>query len=183
LFHHALGQTPGFLDFAESLRRAGHTVHAPDLFGGGRTFTELQAGVDFAQQVGFGEIIARGVAAAGELPSELVYAGFSLGAMPAQALAQTRPGARGALLFHSSVPTAEFDATWPPGLPLQIHVMENDDWGDVDVARALESEIGSAELFLYPGSGHLFADPGSSDFEPESARLLAERTLAFLRER
>jgi len=179
LFHHAHGRTAGFLEFAEQLRGAGHTVHTPDLYDG-NIFPELEAGVAFAQEVGFGEIIARGVAAAGDLPSEIVYAGFSLGVLPTQALAQTRPGALGALLFHSSVPTAEFERPWPPGVPLQIHVMEGDDWGDVDVARALAQQIESAELYLYPGSGHLFADSGSRDYEPESARLLMERTLEFL---
>ena len=38
LFHHAQGQTPGFLAFADELRVAGHAVHAPDLYDG-RTFT------------------------------------------------------------------------------------------------------------------------------------------------
>jgi hypothetical protein len=38
----------------------------------------------------------------------VVYAGFSLGVLPAQSLAQTRSGALGALLFHSCVPVSEF---------------------------------------------------------------------------
>lgn len=179
LFHHAQGQTPGFLEFAEHLRSAGHTVHTPDLYDG-KTFPELEAGVAFAEEVGFGEIIARGLAAASDLPNEIVYAGFSLGVLPTQALAQTRPGAVGALLFHSSVPTSEFERPWPPHVPLQIHVMEDDDWGDVDVGRALSEQIESAELYLYPGSGHLFADPSSTDYDPESARLMLDRTLAFV---
>src|SRR6478752_8820816 len=98
LFHHALGQTPGFLGFADELRDAGHTVHTPDLYEG-RVFDDLDRGVDNAREVGFGEIIRRGVAAADELPTDIVYAGFSLGVMPAQALAQGRPGARGALFY------------------------------------------------------------------------------------
>jgi dienelactone hydrolase len=179
LFHHALGQTPGFLAFAERLREAGHTVHTPDLYEG-RTFAELDAGVAFAEEVGFSEIIARGVAAAADLPEGIVYAGFSLGALPTQALTQTRPGATGALLFHSSVPTSEFGQPWPSGVPLHIHVMEADEWGDLEVGRALAEQIESAELYLYPGSGHLFADPGSPDYDPECARLLMDRTLAFL---
>lgn len=179
LFHHALGQTSGFLAFADRLREAGHTVHTPDLYDG-RTFTELEEGVAFAEQTGFAEVLARGRAAADDLPAELVYAGFSLGVMPAQALAQTRAGARGALLFHSSVPLDEFGESWPAGLPVQLHVMEDDAWGDVEVGRAIAKEVETAELFLYPGSGHLFADPGSADYDADAARLVTDRTLAFL---
>jgi dienelactone hydrolase len=181
LFHHAQGQTPGFLAFADDLRAAGHTVHAPDLYDG-RTFRDLSEGVAYAEQVGFPEIIRRGSDAAQELPADIVYAGFSLGVLPAQALAQTRPGARGALLFHGCVSPSEFGTSWPEAVPLQIHVMDADEWADEDraVAEALVEQIPTAELFLYPGSAHLFADPNSGDYDEEAAVLLKERTLAFL---
>jgi dienelactone hydrolase len=181
LFHHAQGQTTGFLAFADELREAGHTVHAPDLYDG-NTFRDLDEGVAYAQQVGFPEIIRRGSAAAMELPADIVYAGFSLGGMPAQSLAQTRPGARGAILFHSCVPTSEFQSSWPEGVPLQIHMMDSDPWTEDDrpVAEALVKEVEDAELFLYPGSGHLFADSSSDDYNAQAAGLLKERTLAFL---
>src|SRR5215211_175122 len=179
LFHHALGQTPGFLAFADELRAARHTVHAPDLYDG-NTFDDLDDGVGYAREVGFGEIQQRGVDAAADLPSELVYAGFSLGVMPAQQLAQTRPGARGLLSLNSAIPPDEFGTSWPAGLPLQIHTMEHDDWGDVDVARQLADEIETAELFLYPGDRHLFADSSRGDYDEEAAALLKQRVRAFL---
>ena len=145
LFHHAQGQTAGFHAFADELRRAGHTVHAPDLYDG-RTFATLDEGMAYAEQVGFGEIIERGERAANGLPHELVYAGFSLGVVPAQKLAQTRAGARGALLFYSCVPTSEFGTSWPADVPVQIHAMDADPIfvgeGDIDAARAL---VDSAE--------------------------------------
>jgi dienelactone hydrolase len=97
--------------FADELLEAGHTVHAPDLYDG-NTFRDLNEGVAYADQVGFAEIIRRGSAAAVELPADIVYAGFSLGVLPAQSLAQTRPGARGAILFHGCVPTSEFESSW-----------------------------------------------------------------------
>jgi len=182
LFHHAQGQTPGFLTFADDLRAAGHTVHAPDLYEG-RTFGDLREGVAYAEQVGFPKIIGRGSDAAKDLPADIVYAGFSLGVLPAQALAQTRPGARGALLFHACVPPSEFGAPWPEAVPLQIHMMDADEWAEEDrpAAEALVEKIPTAELFLYPGSAHLFADPSSGDYDEEAAHLLWERTLAFLR--
>ena len=181
LFHHAQGQTTGFLAFADELREAGHTVHTPDLFDG-RTFDDLDEGVAFAKKVGFEEILGMGSATAGDLPWDIVYAGFSLGGMPAQSLAQQRPGARGALLYHSCIPPSEFGGPWPEGVPVQIHMMEADPWGDEDrpAAEALVEEVADAELFLYPGSGHLFADPSLGDYDAQAAALLKERTLAFL---
>ena len=181
LFHHAQGQTTGFLAFADELREAGHTVHAPDLYDG-NTFGDLDEGVAYARQVGFSEIIRRGSKAATELPADIVYAGFSLGVMPAQSLAQTRPGATGALFFSAAMPTSEFESPWPEGVPLQIHMMDADAWSEEDreAAKRLVEEIDDAELFLYPGSGHLFADSSLDDYDEQAAGLLKERTLAFL---
>ena len=182
LFHHAQGQTLGFLAFAQELREAGHTVDAPDLFGGGETFGTVDEGVAHARQVGFGEIVRRGAAAAEGLPEDIVVAGFSLGVMPAQSLAQTRPGARGALLYHGALPPSEFGGPWPEAVPVQIHFMDQDPWAEEDLpaAEALVKEVEDAELFIYPGSGHLFADPSSTDYDEQAAALLKERTLAFL---
>jgi dienelactone hydrolase len=182
LFHHAQGQTEGFLAFADQLRAAGHVVHAPDLYDA-KTFTTLDDGVGYAKEVGFGVILERGVAAAEGLPAELVYAGFSLGVMPAQMLAQTRPGARGALLLNGCLPTSEFDSPWPDGVPVQIHGMDADEWFQEDLAAAQElvDEADNAELFLYPGDSHLFADSSLADYDEDAAALLKERVLAFLK--
>jgi len=186
LFHHALGQTTGLFAFADELRRAGHTVHTPDLFDG-RTFDTIEAGVAYAEEIGFGEVIERGVHAADGLPSELVYAGFSIGVLPAQKLAQTRPGARGALLFYSCVPTSAFGSAWPADVPVQIHGMDADplfvDEGDLDAARALVSSTTNAELFLYPGDQHYFADSSLPSYDAPAAELLMGRVLAFLEAR
>jgi dienelactone hydrolase len=181
LFHHAQGQTEGFLAFADELRTPGHVVHAPDLYDG-KTFAELNEGVANAKQVGFDVILERGAAAAEALPAEIVYAGFSLGVLPAQKLAQTRPGARGALLLNACFPTSEFGTPWPDGVPVQIHGMDADEWFQEDMAAAKElvAEVENAELFLYPGDTHLFADSSLGDFDQEAAALLKKRTLAFL---
>jgi dienelactone hydrolase len=178
LFHHAQGLTRGVVSFADALRAAGHVVHTPDLYEGA-TFDDLDAGVGHAQEIGFGTVLERGLAAAGSLPDDVVYAGFSLGVLPAQHLAQTRPGARGALLLHGTFPPGEF-GDWPAGLPLQIHTMEDDDWGDVDVARELVSAVDGAELFLYPGEAHLFTDDGLAAFDAGAADLVRQRVLALL---
>jgi dienelactone hydrolase len=180
LFHHAHGQTRGFLAFADELRAAGHVVYTPDLYDG-HTFSDLDEGVGYAREVGFGTIAARGRLAAEGLPDHLVYGGFSLGAMPAQMLAQTRPGVAGALLISAAFPASEF-GSWPTGVPLQIHMMEDDEWAaeDLPAARELVGSTDGAELFLYPGDRHLFADSSLPDYDEDAATALNERVLVFL---
>ncbi|HEX6379617.1 MAG TPA: dienelactone hydrolase family protein [Acidimicrobiia bacterium] len=186
LFHHAQGQTKGFLAFADELRRAGHAVHAPDLYDG-RTFDSIEEGLANVEAIGFETIVERGGHVAQELPAELVYAGFSLGVVPAQMLAQSRPGASGALLLHSCLPTSAFGEGWPAGVPVQVHAMEKDPFfieeGDIDAARALVAEAEQAELFLYPGEQHLFADSSLPSFDADAAALLTRRVLDFLANR
>ena len=183
LFHHAQGLTEGVKAFAETLTRAGHRVHLPDLYDG-NTFEQLDDGMAYVRSIGFENVLEQGRAAADGLPDDLVYAGFSLGGMPAQLLAQTRPGARGALFFHASVPISEFGESWPAGVPVQIHAMDGDpefvDSGDIDEARAIVAAAEDAELFLYPGDQHLFADASLSSYDEQATALLTERVLGFL---
>jgi dienelactone hydrolase len=186
LFHHALGLTPGVLGFAGELRGQGHTVHTPDLFDG-QTFDAIDAGMAYTEKVGgFDEMFARGARAVAELPAEVVYIGFSLGVLNAQKLAQTRPGARGAVLVYACVPTSFF-GPWPAEVPVRIHAMDADpifnDEGDAEAARALVKEAPDAELYLYPGDQHYFADSSLPSYDAEAAALLLDRTLTFLRSR
>ncbi len=183
LFHHAQGLTPGIVAFADDLRRAGHTVHTPDLYDG-RTFDTLEEGVGYAQRVGFESITEQALRAAEALPAAVVYAGVSLGVGPAQRLAQTRTGARGAILISACLPHSEFGPSWPESVPAQIHAMEHDPefdngW-DLPAARAIVDEAGNAELFLYPGDQHLFADSSLASYDAGGAALLTERVLGFL---
>jgi dienelactone hydrolase len=187
LFHHAQGLTPGVVAFADELRAAGHAVHTPDLFGG-RTFGSIEEGMAYAQEIGFpDEVLERGARAVAGLPAGLVYGGFSLGVLPAQKLAQTRPGARGALLFYSCVPVAEFSPAWPEGVPVQVHGMDNDPFfvgeGDIDAARELVEEAKDGELFLYPGDQHYFSDSSLPSYDADATALLTQRVLDFLRDR
>jgi dienelactone hydrolase len=181
LYHHIQGLTDGVRSFADSLRQAGHTVHTPDLFDG-RTFGSIEEGFGFARELGLATIRERGAAAADELGSGLVYAGFSFGVAIAQRLAQTRPGARGALLMDSCLPVAEFGEAWPEGVPVQIHGKEGDEFFDEDLpaARELAGSTANAELFVYPGDQHLFADSSLDAYDPEASALLMERVRAFL---
>ena len=132
LFHHAQGQTAGFHAFADALRDAGHVVHTPDLYDA-RTFPwTLEDGVGYAQEIGFDTIGERGRRAADGLPNELVYAGFSLGSDARSGCWPRRcPGAEGALLFSAAITGVRSSVgSWPAGVPLQIHMMEGDEWAD-----------------------------------------------------
>ena len=183
LFHHVQGLTPGIAAFADELRAAGHTVHTPDLFDG-RTFPTLDEGMAHAKTVGFDAILDRGVNEAEALGTELVYAGFSMGVMPAQKLAQTRAGARGALLIDACLPVTEFGDRWPEGVPVQVHGMDADpnfvEGGDLDAAQALVDSTEQAELFLYPGDVHLFADSSLPSYDRQATELMTGRILDFL---
>jgi dienelactone hydrolase len=185
LFHHAQGLTRGVGAFADELRAAGHTVHTPDLYDG-HTFDTLDEGLAYAKEIGFDDVLERGVRVADELPPELVYAGFSLGEMAAQKLAQTRPGARGALLFYSCIPISGEWAfgPWPDGVPVQIHGMDADPIfvgeGDIDAAREIVAKVDDAELFLYPGDQHYFADSSLPSYDADATALLTQRVLQFL---
>ena len=182
LYHHIQGLTDGVEAFADALRQAGHTVHTPDLFDG-RTFASIEEGFAFAGDAGFDTIRERGAAAAEDLGPGLVYAGFSFGVMIAQRLAQTREGARGALLMYSCIPVSEFGTSWPAGVPVQIHGKEGDEFFDEDLpaARELADSTTDAELFVYPGDQHLFADSSLEAYDAEAAGLMRQRVQAFLR--
>ena len=181
LYHHVQGLTDGVRSFAEELRQAGHTVHTPDLFDG-HTFDTIDEGMAFAREAGFGELAERGVAAAEEIRPEAVYAGVSFGVMVAQQLAQTRPAARGALLMSACLPVSEFGDAWPDGVPVQVHGKDADPFfaEDLEAAQALADSTEQAELFLYRGEEHLFADSSLPAYDPPAATLLTERVLAFL---
>jgi dienelactone hydrolase len=177
VFHHALGLTDAVRGFAGALRNAGHTVHTPDLFEG-RTFTRTDAGLAWSEELGGPTaVVERARAAVEPLPGEVFYAGLSLGVLAAQSLAQTRPGALGAVLCYSALPLGQWGdnwpAAWPDGVRLQLHVLEHDE--DTELAKGLAAAVDGADLFLYPGTEHYFAE-----HDEQAAALLLRRVLEFL---
>jgi dienelactone hydrolase len=187
LFHHVQGLTEGVSAFAEQLRAGGHTVHTPDLFDGERPAT-IDDGIALTQSLGDEAIGERAGRAVAGLPEGLVYAGFSYGASTAQGLAQTRPGARGALLYEACLPITGDWAVgpWPDGVPVQIHGMDKDPFfaleGDLDAARELVETVGPdlATLFVYPGDRHLFTDSSLPSYDADATALVVQRSRAFL---
>lgn len=185
LFHHIQGLTPGVHDLAEQWRAAGHTVHTPDLYAG-RTFASIEDGAGYAQGDEHDDFDALADAAVADLPAGLVYAGISFGVMQAQRLAQTRPGAAGAVFAESCLPISGEWAIgpWPDGVPVQVHGMDADEFfageGDVDAARELVGSVADGELFVYRGDVHLFEDSSLPTYDAEAAALLTERVLGLL---
>lgn len=187
LFHHALGLTTGCRAIADALTGAGHTVHAPDMYDGA-VFDSLDDGIEHLERIGFDEVIQRGCAAVDGLPDRLVCIGISIGAMPAQRLGQTRPGAAGAVLLEACAPVDAFASGWPDGVAVQIHGMDNDEFfageGDLDNARTLieqAASTASAELFTYPGDAHLFVDSSTAGYDHQAFTLVLDRIADFLR--
>ncbi len=187
LFHSALGLRPGVTAAADRLRAAGHTVHAPDYYDG-EVFDDLEDGLRKRDELGYAEIARRAREAVAGLPAGLVFAGFSLGAVPAELLAAGRPGALGAVLMHAAIPVEELGEfgveRWPEGVPLQVHYAAEDPWVEVEEVAALGDAVGRAgaafEEHTYPGSGHLFADPDLPEYDRSSSEAMWERVLAFL---
>jgi len=186
LFHSVLGLRAGVLEAADRLRAAGHTVHTPDYYAG-RTFDEYPPAFEWLESIGgIPDVIARGSAAAAGLPAGLVYAGFSLGGVPAELLAGTRPGAKGLILLHTAIPLDGLGVPeWPATVPVQVHFATADPYRDKAELDSFEASVRASgapyELFDYPGSGHLFTDQGlAGEYDEASAELLFSRVLAFL---
>jgi dienelactone hydrolase len=179
LFHHAGGLTDGVHSFAQTLRDGGHTVHTPDLFGG-RTFDDVHDGVAYADSVGEESFAARAAEIVSPLPSDLVYAGMSMGAARAAEQVLARPGAKGSFFLYGAIAPSWWQATWPSGVPSQAHVSDGDEWREPDAEAEYLTQVPGAELFVYPGTGHLFAEPGHPDYDEEVAQLATGRVLAFL---
>lgn len=187
LFHHVQGATPGVHALADALRDGGYAVHVPDLFDGALP-ESIEAGLALMAGLPDDVMAERTARALDGLPAELVYAGVSWGGSVAQRLAQTRPGARGALLYESFVSlTAEWAfGPWPAGVPVQVHGMERDPFfageGDLAAARELVDAVGPdlAEVFAYDGDAHLFTDASLPSSDPVATALVLERSLELL---
>jgi dienelactone hydrolase len=182
LFHHALGLTDGVRAFADRIRESGTLVDTPDLFGG-RTFGTVDEGVAHAREVGLETLVDRGVAAVDGYPEATVFAGISLGALPAVKLAQTHPNARACIVISALPPTDHFEPTWRDGVGLQVHLKDADPWVlDEDLPRARRlDEAGRADVYFYPGSEHLYMEQGHPDFSEQDTAVTVGRLVSFLR--
>jgi len=179
LFHHVLGLTEGIVAFADELRGAGHVVHTPDLFDEAR-FATIDDGISHADSIGTPTLLARAADAIDGLGADLVYGGFSMGVVPAETLALSRPGARGVLCYYGGIPPEMLELTWPEGLRAQIHTMDGDPFGDQEFSAQMAAEIPTVTYFEYPGTAHLFCDSSTGDYDDAACAIVLARTLEFL---
>jgi dienelactone hydrolase len=185
VFHSVLGLRPAIHDFAQYLRLNGHTVYTPDSFDG-ETFSSIDEGARKRDLIGIPELISRARAAVSRLPNDVVYAGFSLGAIPAELLAGTRQGARAAILMHGAIPLQMMGVAQWPAVPVQIHYSTNDPWVEAQEVESFSNSVRASkqtcEIFPYPGKGHLFDDEGSSDYDAAASITMRERVAQFLKD-
>jgi len=180
LFHSVLGLRPVELRTAGRLRRAGHEVVTPDLFGGG-TASTLDQGFQLVDRIGWAAVIERARQALSGMPGETVLAGVSMGAGVVADLWPERPATGGVLLLHA---TAGIPASVRPGLRVQLHAAEPDDFAPPERVAALcraAREAGlDLEVFRYPGAGHFYTDRDLPDHDPAASELTWRRVLDFL---
>lgn len=187
LFHHVQGLTEGVRALADQFRGAGHDVVTPDLFDG-ELPSSIEEGIALAESIPSEVMAVRLSSATKDLPDEVVWAGMSWGVSIAQNLAQTKPGAVGALFYESCLPVRGDGSlgTWPNGLPVQVHGMDDDPFfaheGDLESARELVRIAGADKgaLFTYAGSSHLFTDSSLTSYDPEATKLVVQRSIEFL---
>ncbi|MEM7337033.1 MAG: dienelactone hydrolase [Actinomycetota bacterium] len=180
VFHHAMGVTLGVESFAQGIAGPRHTVRLADLFDG-QTFASVEGGVAHAEGIGFGEIAEAGARWAAPYADGAVAIGLSLGALPAQKLAQSGAGLVGVVLCHSVVPVQAFGDGWPSSVSVQIHLGADDPWAaeDLDAAHDLAARS-EGELHLYPTAAHLVTDDSHPDHDPAIAATIIERTRGFI---
>lgn len=184
LLHSALGLRPAVHGWAAHLRAAGHRVHTPDIFDG-EVFASVEEGLRKRDALGIPEIGRRTRAAVATLPAGLVFMGWSLGAVGAQVLAATRPGAKAAVLLHGIAPLPAIGVRqWPTGVPIQIHSADADPWVPEPLVQAFEAAVTTAgvhaETWRYPGAAHMFDDPDLPGHSVEATALARERITRFL---
>src|SRR5438477_7399568 len=184
VYHSAYGLRPAVIDFADKLRRAGHTVHTPDLYDG-EVFSDRNDAIRKIQELGFDKLLERAVTAVEKLPHHLVFAGFSNGGACAELLAATRPGAKGAILIHAPLMVRDLGWTvWPSNVPVQVHFADKDPIKNQAVVDALAAKVRQSgsnfEQFDYDAAGHLFADSNFPAYYANPAELMTNRVLEFL---
>jgi dienelactone hydrolase len=184
LFHSALGVRPGIKEAAELLRGRGHDVHVVDQYDG-RVFDDYESAMAYVTEVGFPALMSNALELTADLPEGFVTVGFSNGGGMAEYVAASRPGVRGVVMLSGALDPAEIGITWPKGVPAQVHYTVDDPFREQEgidsVVAAVESAGATVEVFDYPGSGHLFADPSKTDeYQPAQAELMWSRVTDFL---
>jgi dienelactone hydrolase len=181
-----LGMRPGVHAAVDRLGSATVRTHVIDVYDGGLTFDDYDTAMAHMQSLGYDNVVMRARGLVNDLDADrVVLLGFSAGVVPAQIIAATDPRAVGCLALHSVISVADLglDQPWPDDVPVQFHTMDADPWLEPDQVEAIQRELGEqVEVFTYPGTGHLFADPSlPAEYDADAAELMWSRVDAFLR--
>jgi carboxymethylenebutenolidase len=184
VLHEFFGLQDSFKGYADELNDEGFTVLVPDLYDGVVVDTVEEA-ERMADSLDHDRAMRKLNAAAEHLIANwhprLGVIGFSLGGSLAVGFAQRRP-VDAVVLYYG---LGEFNVDrWRA--PILGHFAEVDEREPVDIVRtAFDGLIDAgidAELELYPGTSHWFANRAvEKAYNEDAARLAMDRTLAFLR--
>ena len=178
VLHEFFGMTPFFTGLADRLRDDRFTALVPDVYEGA-----VAGSVEEAKTLARSLDDERTVGTLMEAVEHMRMnwhprvgvVGFSLGASLAAALAQeTQLDAVVLYYGFSEIDPSRWDA------PLLVHAAENDEWDSLEDLRAALSPVEDAEIHVYPGTGHWFANEDVTDaYSPDAAETAYDRTLEF----
>lgn len=186
VFPSVLGVRDGIHDTVTVLAAAGHDAVVVDVLEG-RTFEEYDDAIAHARTLDDDHRHGLVEQAMATVTGPFATVGFSSGCELAEWAAAQRPGdARGVVLVGGAIPMHWVGVPWPAGVPAQTHACEADPFDDgpeaaAEFRRDVEAAGGRVEVFTYPGTGHLFNEPGLADeFDPGSAASFYDRLTSFV---
>lgn len=179
-FHSVYGLRSLEHEAVERAQAAGHKAFAPDLYDG-LIARSIEEGFEFKDEIGWPTICERAEWALAGLPASTVLAGFSMGVAVAASLWPKREKTAGILFLHGIASIAD---SARKGLPLQLHLADPDPFEPAEEVaawrQAVERSGTAAEIFRYPGGGHLYTDASLPDYDAKAADLTWKRVIDFL---
>jgi carboxymethylenebutenolidase len=162
LVHDWFGVSPFYTDAADRLARQGYCVVAVDLYNGrsATTHNEASALLGALDANVAAEKIDAAIKSLGDRPRKIALMGFSMGARHARAAALRNPSVRATVLWYGDI-TKNTDRLSKLSGPVLL-VVGSRDGSALDDSSAFAKEADAsvgAEVYVYPGAAHAFAQP------------------------
>lgn len=190
LLHAWWGLNDTIKELADRLAEAGFVTLAPDLFGGRIATTIEEADVLSTQADEKGEEVQALTVGALEALRDhpavqgdgLSLIGFSFGAAYAFLVASSRPDlVRRVVVFYGTY-LVDFSTSQASYLG---HFAEEDQFESLEYVKQVEDALRQAgrevSFYIYPEVKHWFFEPDRPEHDPQTAALVWQRTLDFLR--
>jgi len=190
LVHDWFGVSPFYTDAAERLARQGYCVVAVDLYNGrsATTHNEASALLGALDANVAAEKIDAAIKSLGKRPRKIALMGFSMGARHALAAALRNTSVRATVLWYGDI-TKDMDRLSKLSGPVLL-VAGSKDGSALDdssaFAKAADAAGSGAELYVYPGAVHAFAQPlfnQGKTYDPVAAETAWRITEDFLSRR